>query len=276
MAFETRQELFMKKLLFLLFLITVTSSTVNIAAQDAASSDNTLIQVSTIQALTAGDYEGFMTVGSLLKHGDTGLGTFDNLNGEMIVLDGICYQAVSDGSVIKTAADVTVPFACVTKFNSGFNKTLENIPDIAGLKNVLNAEIGNFSGNTFYVCKIEGTFSGVYVRSEYVQKKPYRTLDEVMKTDQTEFKYNAIAGTLICVYCPDYASGVNAAGWHIHFISDDKTKGGHVLDISFATAKASFDKIDNFTMILPNTSAFNSLNLTGVSKEAVRKVEQGQ
>jgi acetolactate decarboxylase len=265
----------MKKVLFLIF-IAIASSTVYIEAQNAALSDDTLVQVSTIQALTAGDYEGSMTVGSLLKHGDTGLGTFDRLNGEMIVLDGICYQALSDGSVVKAAATGTVPFACVTKFNSDFYKTLENIPDINTLKNALDAEIKNFSGNTFYVCKIEGTFTGIYVRSEYAQKEPYRTLDEVMKTDQTEFKYNTIAGTLICVYCPDYAAGINAAGWHIHFISDDKTKGGHVLDISFATAKASFDKTDNFTMILPDTDAFNRLKLTEVSKEAVRKVEQGQ
>ncbi|MFA6857836.1 MAG: acetolactate decarboxylase [Treponema sp.] len=266
----------MKKLLFLLFLITIPSATVSIAAQNSALSDETLTQVSTIQALTAGDYEGVMTVGSLLSYGDTGLGTFDNLNGEMIVLDGVCYQAESDGKVIKAGADVTVPFACVTKFNSDFTETFENVPDITALKNRLSAEIGKYSGNTFYVCRIEGTFNKVYVRSEYAQKKPFRTLDQVMKTDQTEFTYNSIAGTLVCVYCPAYAAGINAAGWHIHFISADKTKGGHVLDISFASAKASFDKTDNFTMILPDTESFNSLNLTEVSKEAVRKVEQGQ
>jgi acetolactate decarboxylase len=266
----------MKKLLFLLFLITISSSTVSIAAQDSSRSDETLTQVSTIQALTAGDYEGVMTVGSLLTYGDIGLGTFDNLNGEMIVLDGVCYQAVSDGSVKKTASGVTVPFACVTKFNSDFTKTFGNVPDIAALKNELSAEIGLYSGNTFYVCRIDGTFNKVYVRSEYAQKKPFRTLDEVMKTDQTVFTYNSIAGTLVCVYCPDYAAGINAAGWHIHFLSADKTKGGHVLAISFSSAKASFDKTDTFTMILPDTDAFNSLNLSEVSKEAVRKVEQGQ
>jgi Alpha-acetolactate decarboxylase len=37
--------------------------------------------------------------GTLREHGDHGLGTFEQLDGEMVVLDGRCFQVRSDGSV---------------------------------------------------------------------------------------------------------------------------------------------------------------------------------
>jgi acetolactate decarboxylase len=52
---------------------------------------DTLFQVSTIDALLAGAYDGDITFKELGKHGDFGLGTFQSLDGEMVELDGSFY-----------------------------------------------------------------------------------------------------------------------------------------------------------------------------------------
>ena len=54
----------------------------------------------------------------LKKHGDFGIGTFDALDGEMIVLDGVVYQAKADGHIYQAADNLTTPFATVTYFDS--------------------------------------------------------------------------------------------------------------------------------------------------------------
>jgi len=60
---------------------------------------HTIYQVSTSGALVQGVYQGCVRVADLKRHGDFGLGTFDSLDGEGIMVDGTCWQACSDGSV---------------------------------------------------------------------------------------------------------------------------------------------------------------------------------
>lgn len=70
-----------------------------------------IYQVSTLQALALGYSRSVVTVRELMEHGDTGLGTFENVDGEMIILDGVCYQARPDGSVVRSEDEAGVPFA---------------------------------------------------------------------------------------------------------------------------------------------------------------------
>ena len=79
---------------------------------------NTMYQVSTLQALMMGDYEGHISIRALLKKGDTGLGTFDSLHGEMILLDGICYRALEDGHVEVSQEEDRSPFAVASFLKS--------------------------------------------------------------------------------------------------------------------------------------------------------------
>lgn len=57
-------------------------------ASTAYSSDDILYQVSTINALLEGIYDGDTSYGELKQHGDFGIGTFSGLDGGMIELDG--------------------------------------------------------------------------------------------------------------------------------------------------------------------------------------------
>ena len=65
-----------------------------ITKEKATNTGNSkMYQVSTLQALALGYSRSVVTVGELLRHGDTGLGTFEDVDGEMIVIDGNCYRA---------------------------------------------------------------------------------------------------------------------------------------------------------------------------------------
>lgn len=252
-------------------------SSCNINNNDTTKNTNDcLTQISTIQALTSGDYYGSVTVEDLLKDGDIGLGTFEGVNGEMIVLNGKCYQALGDGTVVEADKNEKVPFANVTHFDEDRKIELSDIENIDTLKDALNNAIASTGKNTFYACKIDGTFSEMNVRSELKQSEPYKALDKVMETDQRLFDYTNVKGTLVALYCPAYASQINSAGWHIHFISDDKTKGGHVLDLNFSNANAVLDKTDTINMQLPDDEFFNNIDFNSMSNDSVKTVEQGK
>lgn len=234
-----------------------------------------MYQVSTLQALAKGDFYGNATIEELLANGDIGLGTFEAVNGEMIVLDGVCYRAKADGTVeIADAGDAT-PFASVTYLNKNIAFELENIADMSELLAKLD-EVGKAHGeNNIYACRIDGYFNEIYARSEKKQhSEPYKTFAKVLETDQREFQFKNVSGSLVCVYFPQYMDGLNVAGWHVHFISDDRTMGGHVFDCSLQEGKAYMGRTKGFNFLIPKTRFFQKLTLTDVSKEEIESVEK--
>ena len=233
----------------------------------------TIYQVALLQSLTQGYYDGIINVSDLKTHGDIGIGTFEGVNGEMIVLDGKVYQALSDGSVQEAADTETVPFSNVTFFDSDVTVDMTEIENMAAFKSALDKTVSEKGKNMFYMIKVNGTFEKMLVRSELKQEKPYKTLDKALETDQREFNYENIAGTVVGLYCPDYMSGLNAAGWHFHFISDDKTKGGHILELSFKNAKAELDITPSFDLALSDNADFQSMELAKNVDDAIKKVE---
>ena len=230
-------------------------------------------QVALLQSLAQGYYDGIVTVGELKKHGDIGIGTFEGVNGEMIVLDGTVYQAVADGSIVVPSDEETVPFSNVTFFDVDETLQLSDIPDMAKLQETMNSVVNDLGANCFYMVKIEGEFDSIKVRSEYKQEKPYRALDEALAEDQTEFDYEDIRGTMVGLYCPDYMGDLNSVGWHFHFINEDRTRGGHVLQVSVKEAEAAFDLTDGFEMTLSREALFQSMELSKDMDEAIHKAE---
>lgn len=233
-------------------------------------------QVALLQSLTQGYYDGIITIGTLLQHGDTGIGTFDGVNGEMILLDGKVYQALGNGSVQEADRSETVPFSVVTFFNKDLFAALSQTDDINGLKDALNQTVRENGKNLLYMVKINGTFTKMTVRSVLKQAKPYKSLDKALETDQRVFHEQDITGTVVGLYCPDYMSGLNAPGWHFHFIADDRTRGGHVLDLAFDSAQAAFAVGGGFEMRLTDHDVFQQMDLAKDVSDAIRKVETNE
>ena len=244
------------------------------AAETTDPADHEAVyQVALLQSLAQGYFDGTVSVGELKQFGDIGIGTFDGLDGEMIVLDGTVYRAAADGTVNAVEDDMTVPFANITFFEEDGSIAIENATDIQVLMGYLNEVVAANGKNLFYMVKVTGTFSDILVRSEPKQEKPYRLLDEALAADQVEYEYTDINGTLVGLFCPVYMKGLNSAGWHFHFVSDDLTKGGHVLQVNIASAQASYDITGNFRLFLPDNEDFQGINLGRDMDDVIKNAE---
>ena len=232
-----------------------------------------MYQVSTLQALAKGYFYGVCSVGDLLTHGDTGLGTFTGLDGEMIVIDGHCYRADEKGMATEVSGEMETPFASLgfLKKDIEFSLDASSLPEVLAR---LNEEVRRAGKNNMYLCRIDGDFEEVYARSESKAELPYQTLAGVLKTNQKEFHFSHVSGSLVCVYFPSYMDALNLADWHIHFLSADKKLGGHVFAFSMKKGMAVMGAADGFTLKVPQDENFQTLDLKDISKKEIENVEK--
>lgn len=239
------------------------------------SNTSKMYQVSTLQALAMGYTKDVITVGELLEHGDTGLGTFRNVDGEMIMIDGHCYRALDDGSVAEADPGMGVPFSSVTRFQGQREFGISNTKSIEDLKLILNNKVEEgFGLNSMHVVRIDGHYNKVYARSVAGYEARFVTLKEILSENQKEFCFEDIDGSLVCVYYPDHMDGINAAGWHMHFISKGRRQGGHVFDAVISEAVAKIDKISRIEIQLASDAEFDVYSLKNVSKDEIEQIEQ--
>ncbi|MBR1861848.1 MAG: acetolactate decarboxylase [Lachnospiraceae bacterium] len=240
--------------------------------------NNTKIyQVSTLQALAMGYTKHVVTVSQLLEHGNTGLGTFENVDGEMIVVDGHCYRALEDGRVAEAPGELGVPFSSVTMLQGQREFEINDIDNINDLKILLNNKVDEgFGLNSMHVVRIDGHFTKLYARSEVGYESRFLSLKNILSKTQKDFHFEDIDGTLVCIYYPDFMDGINASGWHLHFISADRQKGGHVFELELKSAAAKLDKISRIEIQLPTDIEFDIYSLKEASNDEIKQVEQGK
>ncbi|MCR5756752.1 MAG: acetolactate decarboxylase [Selenomonas sp.] len=243
-------------------------------ASPALTDRESLNQVALLQSLAQGYFGGTVTVKDIRGLGDTGIGTFEGLNGEMIVLDGTVYQALGSGKVVVADDKTLVPYGTVTYFDNDLSLDLKDVQNKETLEKLLNEEVNKCGKNSFYMVKLHTEFSSILFRSEYGSQKPYPTLVEALKGKQTEFTEKNCKGTLVGLYCPAYMGELNSPGWHFHFISDDKKKGGHILELAFKKGTIELDKTDKFTMVLHDDQVFHKLNLAKDMSADIQSAER--
>ena len=235
---------------------------------------NRMYQVSTLQALALGYSRKVIRVEELLREGDTGLGTFEDVNGEMIVMEGQCYRADQDGAVTAVPPETGVPFAAVARLTGEQRFPLRDMPDIEAVRTELTRKIEErFGLNSMHVVRIDGQFAAVDARSEAPYRSHHITLKEVLSRTQKAFLYENIRGSLVGVYFPDYMDGINMPGWHLHFLSEDRTKGGHVFDVSLRECAARVDKLTGIVIDLPKEAAFDTYSLKQDLQAEIKSVE---
>ena len=236
-----------------------------------------MFQVSTLQALMLGYSRPVISVSELLSHGNTGLGTFEDVDGEMIVLDGVCYRATENGHVVIADPNKGVPFSAVCNLKGKRSFELGAMKNIDELKTKLDLTIEeDFGLNSMHVVRIDGEFELIDARSESPYKSVHVSLKDILGKTQKAFQFKNIKGSLVCVYFPDYMDGINASGWHLHFLSEDKTLGGHVFEIIMKSGKGILDKINSIELKLPDEPMFDTYSLKNASEHEIKAVEQGK
>lgn len=230
-----------------------------------------IYQTSTMGALIDGVYDGDVTIGELLRHGDFGLGTFNHLDGEMVILGGSCYHLRADGSArVADDGDLT-PFATVTWFRPDITIPVRASMDRAALTALIDEALS--SENLVYAIRVNGTFDEVRTRTVMEQRPPYPPLTEAAK-GQRECNFHSVAGTLAGFRTPDYEQGIAVAGYHMHFIDHDRRQGGHALDYRLETGTIEVSSRSELHLSLPRTSQFLASNLASESlAQQIRQAE---
>ena len=245
----------------------------------AAEAPAQLYQVSTLQALMEGYYDGVVTAGELKKHGDYGIGTFQGLDGELVMLGGEVWQVKVSGEVVQVNDTTGIPFA--------------NIARSAGIADAQRVELAPFGSltemqvqvqrhiqktNLPHLIIITGKFGSVRTRSVPAQSRPYPRLVEVVK-EQKEFQTENSDGVILGFWFPGYFTGINTTGFHLHYISNDRKFGGHLLD---CTSPADPDPtkltvqlipLTEFRMILSASEEFSAADISQDKTGEIKVIE---
>ncbi|HEU4392815.1 MAG TPA: acetolactate decarboxylase [Solirubrobacterales bacterium] len=231
-----------------------------------------LFQASTIGALLDGAFDGDLSFAELAEHGDLGLGTLNRLDGEMIALDGEFFRADVDGGIHPVPAAAKTPFAVVTRFDPQIDARIEGTLS----HRELLARLDELTppGTSSCAIRLDGRFDLVRARSVPAQSPPYRPLTEVV-ADQHVFELTDVVGTALGFRFPTYVKGIEVAGYHLHFVDDDRARGGHVLDSTAAGLRARLDLSDDLHVELPPGVDLADPGLAAATHAAVEAVEGG-
>jgi acetolactate decarboxylase len=233
---------------------------------------STLFQVSTSTALVEGVYGGVVTIGELKQHGSFGLGTFDGLDGEMLALDGHFYQVLGDGTVREARDDARAPFAVVTEFRAERELVLDHVESFDDLTAQLDR--GRDTGNLFFAVRMDGHFSEIRTRA--LCRTPSGVSLIKATAHQPEFALTDVSGTAVGFWTPLYARTINVAGWHLHFVTGDRTGGGHVLDCQATDLLVQVQDLADVRIAMPETAAFLQADLSQDPSQELDLAERGR
>jgi acetolactate decarboxylase len=233
--------------------------------------DSSIYLCAPVNALVEGIFEEKVPFKKVKEHGDFGLGTFDQLDGEMVMLDGIIYQIDGQGrvKVIEDEAALT-PFACVTFFRPLSVETLNRTMGYSDFEKWLQMLMP--SPNIFYAFRIEGLFKRVRVRSVSRQESLRPLVD--IAAEQSVFNFDNVQGTVAGFYTPSFMASLNVPGLHLHYLSADRSGGGHLLECEPEQVQVVIQLINRFEMSMPLTLDYLTCDFNRDTKEDLDKVER--
>lgn len=224
---------------------------------------NSFFQQGTMQMLSEGLLDGTITLKELMIHGDTGIGTGEGIDGELIILNGKGFKVNHKGEGIPLENAFKITFADVHFENY---EKIDNVSSIELSKCLEEIKKRIVGTNIFFSVKIHGKFEVIHTRSSKKSNKPYPGIEKIAN-NQVEFYSKDVTGTLLSYYSPSLYQGITVAGFHSHFISDDYTVGGHVIFSKIKHASVYLQKFASFTQNTPiqNIDYLNA-DLSDISK----------
>ena len=241
-------------------------------ANELKMTQHTLFQVSTSRALVEGVFGGYTTVEQLKQFGDFGLGTFDQLDGEMILLDGHCYQALQEGGIHEVDDEATVPFATVTRFSTDHAFQLKQVSSFSDFTNQLDQI--KPSSNLFAGFRVEGNFKTLALRAACRAEKEEKLVEAI--SHQSVFSVDDVVGTLVGFWAPPYSSAISVPGYHFHFVDEKRKLGGHVFDLTAESLEVAVHLENEIHLALPETREFLEADLQSDGSEKLKSAETSE
>ena len=231
---------------------------------------HSLFQISTSSALVEGVFDGCTRVHDLKRHGDFGLGTFENLDGEMVMLDGICYQIRDAGKAEVVSDSALVPFATITNFFADHHFNLAETDNLEQLLRQIDAQ--RPSNNLFVAFRIEGVFEDISLRAACKAEQGEKLVEAV--EHQSQFRSEQEQGTLVGFWSPTYARSISVPGYHFHFINTAGNFGGHVFDLRGKNLQVAMHIETDIHLAIPETPQFLAADLEFNSSESLEIAEK--
>lgn len=209
---------------------------------------DTMFQVNSFKLFAKGEYEGFYEYSKIFEQGDFGIGTFDALNGEMVMLDGKVFRILAEGPAVLVDGNETAPVATFCKFNEDLRFEASGLT-LEELKLEIDSRLLN--KDLFYAIRIEGEYNQLTTRSIYAQDKPFRILDEVLK-EEVLLESKDVKGTAVGFRSPEHMEQALWKSYHLHFISSDESFGGHIHKAVLGDVTVRIDILNHLNLILNN------------------------
>lgn len=235
---------------------------------------NKLYNYGVIDALIGGLYRGTLSISDLKQKGDFGLGAPDMIDGELMVLDGEAYQTRVNGKTYVLDGAHKTSFASVTFFKADTSFYMNQKVGKDEVLNMIEQKLVN--KNAMYAIRITGLFDTVKTRAfPPVEVEPFPPLSSMLEKQQF-FQFTATAGTFIGFHLPEYLNGINASGFHFHYLSNNKQDGGHIIDFTSRSIKIEIATLKAMELGIPDDEAFRNFMFKKKENEALKKVEEGK
>ncbi|MCI5779214.1 MAG: acetolactate decarboxylase [Lentisphaeria bacterium] len=227
-------------------------------------------QVSLFSVLLAGRYGGVVSVAELKRYGNMAIATMDRLDGEMQMIDGIVYQACADGRVLRPEDDATIPFGTIADFRAEQGLKLENIPSYE----LFETRVDELCPQKHVplAVRFTGAFRRMKVRAVGRQEHDGVGLAEAAKSEAV-FDLRDCSGDLVGFRLPGYVRGINAPGWHLHFMDAERRHGGHVVNFSLLAGELRYCYADDIQLRLPDPAVLAGLDLAKDWSAELKKAE---
>lgn len=255
------------KLAVLLVLVTIP------ALSASPFPDNSLFTVGIGSGLIGGLYDGFYPNKLLKKHGNFGLGAPDKLDGELMIFQGKIYQTQHSGKTFIADDKALTPFAMVNFFHPDIKITPQQSMNKVALFHYLDSVLTNMNG--MYAIHVSGKFSYVKTRAFPPVKEHQHTPLADMLSLQNFFEFKACQGDLIGYRLPSFMDNTNIAGYHFHYLSQQKDAGGHIIDLNTEDIVIEIDILDSYTIQVPATKDFEHFDFKKNREEDIKNVERG-
>jgi len=224
---------------------------------------------SPINALLEGFYRDDITIDTLKEKGDFGIGTFNNLDGEMIALNGSFFQLDLDGNAHPVDGGMKTPFATMCHFQPMLEEEVARPLSYAAFGEYLKRVLP--SDNMFYAIHMTGRFRALETRS-VPRTENYRPLSEATN-DQKIRHFQEVDGHLVGFYTPSFVPSVNVPGYHFHFIDNMFSAGGHLLSCEPQHLSIRLQIFYSMELTLPKTLDYLTASFARDAKKDLEKAE---
>ena len=209
-------------------LATIVAFVASLSSQSSAlaADDPHLTQVGTYDYLTQPDFTELAEIDAILTNETLGLGTFANLDGELVLLGGTVFQVRPDGRPRPAAADATTPFLQAVRFRPETSVPVPPGTLCSDMIPLIDAAAGSSDG--IVAVRVRGTFTDLTTRSVTADPPPYQPLSTTI-AEQTVFELGRQRAALVGFRQGPDALGIGQPGLHLHGLTSGLTAGGHVL-----------------------------------------------